>query len=89
MNKQNQSENQNNFLLYNGPDGNVKVNVFLKDETVWLTQKALAALYGVDRSVITKHIRNIFKESELQEQSVCAKIARTAEDGKTYLTQSG
>ena len=79
---------QSNFFLYTTNDGKVKVDVFVQDETVWLTQKALAALYGVDRSVITKHLGNIFKEGELQEQSVCAKIARTAEDGKTYLTQS-
>ena len=75
---------QSSFLLYTSKDGAVKVDVFVQDETVWLTQKALAALYGVDRSVITKHIGNIFKEGELQEQSVCAIIAHTAEDGKTY-----
>ena len=80
---------QSSFLLYTSKDGAVKVDVFVQDETVWLTQKALAVLYGVDRSVITKHLGNIFKEGELQEQSVCAKIAHTAEDGKTYLTQSG
>lgn len=78
---------QSSFLLYISNDGAVKVDVFVQDETVWLTQKALAALYGVDRSVITKHLRNIFKEGELQEQSVCAKIAHTAKDGKTYRTQ--
>lgn len=64
----------------------MKVNVFFRDETVWLTQKALAELFGSDRSVITKHLRNIFKERELAEDSVCAKFAHTAEDGKSYRT---
>ena len=77
----------NQFLLYTAPDGAVKVDVFLKDETLWLTQKALAELFGVDRSVITKHLRNIFKEGELAEDSVCANFAHTAEDGKTYRTK--
>ena len=63
---------QNQFLLYTAPDGAVKVEVFFKDETAWLTQKALAELFGVDRSVITKHLRNIFKEGELaQDSSMC------------------
>jgi hypothetical protein len=78
---------QNQFLLYTAPDGAVKVEVFFKDETVWLTQKALAELFGVDRSVITKHLRNIFKEGELSEDSVCANIAHTATDGKNYQTR--
>ncbi|MBC8870451.1 MAG: virulence RhuM family protein [Planctomycetes bacterium] len=76
----------NQFLLYTAPDGAVKVEVFYQDETVWLTQKALAELFGVDRSVITKHLRNIFKEGELSEDSVCARFAHTASDGKTYRT---
>jgi hypothetical protein len=75
------------FLLYTAPDGAVKVDVFFKDETVWLTQKVLAELFGVDRSVITKHLRNIFKERELAEESVCALFAQTATDGKTYQTR--
>ena len=50
----------NQFLLYTAPNGAVKVDVFLKDETVWLTQKALAALLGVQRPAVTKHLRNIF-----------------------------
>lgn len=74
-------------LLYKTPDGQVKVEVFLHHETIWLTQKRLAELFEVDRSVITKHLRNIFNERELQESSVCANIAHTAEDGKTYQTK--
>lgn len=75
------------FLLYTAPNGKVKVEVILNNETVWLTQKALAQLYGVDRSVITKHLKNIFQSGELEEVSVCAKIAHTAGDGKNYNTK--
>ena len=74
------------FLLYSAPDGKTKIEVFLHDETVWLPQKKIAELFGVDRSVITKHIKNIFEAAELKEDSVCAKIAHTAADGKKYAT---
>jgi hypothetical protein len=75
---------QNQFLLYTAPDGAVKVDVFLKDETVWLTQKALAELFGVKRPAITKHLRNILATGELAEDSVCSILEHTAADGKTY-----
>ena len=75
------------FILYNLPDENGKVQVIIRDETLWCTQKAMAQLFGVDRTVISKHLKNIFDSSELQQDSVCAKIAHTAEDGKTYNTQ--
>lgn len=76
-----------NFLLYTSQDGAVSVEVFFKEETVWLTQKALAGLFGVDRSVVTKHLKNIFGTNELSEDSVCAIYAHTAEDGKNYKTK--
>lgn len=75
------------FLLYSLSDDNAKVQVVIKDETLWCTQKALAQLFGVDRTVISKHLKNIFESSELQPDSVCANFAHTAEDGKTYNTQ--
>ncbi len=74
------------FLLYTMPDDEGKVQVVVKDETLWCTQKAMAQLFGVDRTVITKHLKNIFDTQELTESAVCAKIAHTAEDGKTYQT---
>lgn len=55
------------------------VQVIYKDETIWATQKAMATLFDVDRTVITKHLKNIFESSELQQEQVCAKIAHTAE----------
>ncbi|MBN2649788.1 MAG: virulence RhuM family protein [Prolixibacteraceae bacterium] len=75
------------ILLYTAPSGKVKVEIFLHDENVWLTQAKIAELFGVDRTVVTKHLKNIFETAELQEDSVCAKIAHTAADGKTYQTQ--
>jgi hypothetical protein len=72
------------FILYTAPDGAVKVAVFFKDETVWLTQKALAELFGVKRPAITKHLLNIFGSGELAEDSVCSILEHTAGDGKTY-----
>ena len=78
--------NEIQFLLYNMPDADGKVQVVIKNETLWCTQKAMAQLFGVDRSVITKHLKNIFETQELVESSVCAKLAHTAEDGKTYQT---
>ncbi|WP_418569209.1 virulence RhuM family protein [Parabacteroides johnsonii] len=75
------------FILYNLPEENGKVQVIIRDETLWCTQKAMAQLFGVDRTVISKHLKNIFESSELQQDSVCAKFAHTAEDGKIYNTQ--
>lgn len=75
------------FILYNLPDEDGKVQVIIRDETLWCTQKAMAHLFGVDRTVVSKHLKNIFESSELQQDSVCAKFAHTAEDGKIYNTQ--
>ena len=72
------------FVLDDKEDG---VQVLYKDDTIWATQKAMAVLFEVDRTVITKHLKNIFQSGELQTDTVCAKIAHTAEDGKTYDTQ--
>jgi len=69
MNKKNLPDKQSNFLLYTGNDGKINVEVFLKDETVWLTQKAIGELFGKERSVITKHLKNIFASGELEEKS--------------------
>lgn len=75
------------FLIYALPEESGRVQVVVKDETVWCTQKAMAQLFGVDRTVITKHLKNIFESDELNRQSVCANFAHTAEDGKSYNTQ--
>ncbi len=75
-------------VLYKAVDGSIAMDVRLQGETVWLTQKQMSELFVTERSVITKHLRNIFQSKELDEKSVSAKFAHTAEDGKTYLTKT-
>ena len=79
--------NENQLTLYRSQDGSVQLEVRLEKETIWLTQKQMAKLFQTERSVITKHLGNVFSTSELDKESVCAKFAHTAEDGKTYKTQ--
>ena len=67
--KKNLPTNQTNFLLYTGNDGKINVEVFLKDEIVWLTQKAMAELFGVKIPAISKHLSNIFESWELQKEA--------------------
>jgi hypothetical protein len=81
-------ENQNinlqfysNFVLFKTPDGKVNIDVFIKDETVWLNQKAVSILFEKDRSVISKHLKNIFDSGELEEKVVCANFAHTTQHG--------
>jgi len=74
-------------VIYKDPGGSISLEVKLQGESVWLTQKQMSTLFQTERSVITKHINNIFKSNELDEKSVCAKIAHTAEDRKVYSTQ--
>ncbi|MHB8473505.1 MAG: virulence RhuM family protein [Gammaproteobacteria bacterium] len=78
---------QDKFLLYTAPDGAVKVDVFFKEETVWLTQKALAELFAVKVPAINKHLKNIFESGELVEASVISILETTATDGKNYQTR--
>ncbi|MEK0336411.1 MAG: hypothetical protein QQN41_03130, partial [Nitrosopumilus sp.] len=61
---------QSDFLLYTGKDGKVNVEVFLKDETIWLTQKAIGVLFGKSKATISEHLTNIFITGELDEDSV-------------------
>ena len=81
--KLNTMKNQGEIILYQ-PDDEVRLEVRLENETVWLSIEEMAQLFGRDISVIGKHIRNVFKEGELQKESVWAKFAYTASDGKTY-----
>ena len=76
------------FIMYNTPDGKVKVEVFIKDENIWLTQAKIAELFGVERSVVTKHLANIYKEGELQKASTCAKIAQVQIEGEREVARN-
>ncbi|MCX6051283.1 MAG: virulence RhuM family protein [Campylobacterales bacterium] len=72
---------QSNILIYQTEDGQTKIQTRLEDETVWLTQEQMAELFQRDRTVISKHIKNIFQEGELDENMVCAKFAHTTKHG--------
>lgn len=79
-------ENEIQFLLYSMPDEQGKVQVVVKDGTLWCSQKAMAQLFGVQVNTINYHLKEIFKSQELSEDSVIQKIRITAADGKNYLT---
>lgn len=72
------------MILYTAADGGIQIKVTLEDETVWLTLDQMAQLFGRDKSTVSRHIKNIFEEEELQRDSVVANFATTASDGKTY-----
>ena len=74
------------FLFYSGPDGKQHIEVFYAGETVWLTQKRLAELFGVEVNTINYHLKEVFGSGELDEDSVIRKFRTTAADGKKYLT---
>ena len=74
------------ILIYQNPDGNIKIDVRLENETVWLTQAQMALLFGKDKRTISEHISNIFSEGELDENSVVRNFRTTAADGKNYAT---
>lgn len=76
--------NKRNILIYQSQDGQIKVDVRFDNETVWLSIDQMATLFGRDKSTISRHIKNIFEEGELQATSVVAKFATTASDDKVY-----
>ena len=80
-------ENNNEFIIYTTDDGQVEIEVRLEDENVWLTQNSMAELFDTTRNNITMHIKNIFEEGELQENSVSKESLLTAKDGKKYKTK--
>jgi len=89
MKKSKQIAKQNEFtefLLYTTPNGKVKVEIFLHNENIWLTQARIAELFGVNRPAVTKHLKNIFETGELNKKSVSSILEHTAKDGKKYKT---
>ncbi|MFH1232880.1 MAG: virulence RhuM family protein, partial [Patescibacteria group bacterium] len=90
MKKNKQIAKQNSFtefLLYTTPNGKVKVEIFLHNENIWLTQAKIAELFGVERSVVTKHLQNIFQEGELDKNLTCAKNAQVQTEGSRQVTR--
>lgn len=86
------SNQTTNFLIYNLPDEKLSVDIIVKDETIWISQKGLSELFGIDRTGIGKHLKNIFSDGELDEKVVCANFAHTTEHGaikgKTQVSNS-
>lgn len=82
-----ESVNMNAIEIYQAADGQTQVEVRFGEDTVWLTQKQMAQLFGRDRVAITQHLGNIFRENELTKESVCKDFLHTARDGKKYKTQ--
>ena len=80
----NELNEQNNFIIYTSENGKTKVKVKINNETVWLSLEQLSELFQRDKSTISRHIKNIFEEGELQRNAVVANFATTATDGKTY-----
>ena len=78
--------NNSEILIYQNPDGNIKIDVRLEEETVWLTQSQMAELFGKSKKTISEHIQNVFNEGELSENSVVRNFRTTAADGKNYDT---
>jgi hypothetical protein len=76
--------NNSDFILYTSQDGEVRVDVFVFNESVWLTQKAMQDLFDRSKSTVSEHISNVFKEGELDESQVVRKFRTTADDGKDY-----
>ena len=81
MNKEELKIGISQILIYEAPSGNIKIDVVLEDETVWLSQEQMALLFGKGRSTITEHIRNVFVEGELQEEVVCRNFRHTTQHG--------
>ncbi|MDH3359699.1 MAG: cell filamentation protein Fic [Desulfobulbaceae bacterium] len=86
MNLPENTKQNSEFLIYQNPDGNIKLDVRLQDETVWLSQNQMAELFQTTKQNIGQHLRNIFVEGELNENSVVKKFFTTAADGKKYQT---
>ncbi len=76
----------NKFLIYKNENDEIIVDAIFKDESLWVTQKTMSEIFDIDRTVITKHLKNIFEQDELVKQQVCAIFAHTASDGKKYNT---
>ena len=81
-----QLQKLNNFVIFQTEEGKVNIDVFFAYETLWLTQKVMAELFGTTKPNISMHLKNIFAEGELNENSVVKEFLTTAADGKSYKT---
>ena len=86
MSEKNKAENLGDIIIYQTDDGETQIDVKFEDETIWLTQAQLCELYQTSKANVSEHIKNIFTEGELDEDSVVRKFRTTASDGKSYMT---
>lgn len=84
----NDMNKQIHYVLYHSDDTDVSVNAVVQNDSIWVTQKAMADIFNVDRSVITKHLNNIYKEEELSRNSTCAKIALVQTEGSRQVKRN-
>ena len=82
MKKLNTKDELTDFLLYTAPDGKIKVEVILNNETVWLTQKAIAQMFGLQVPAVSKHLQNIYKEGELEKEATISILETVQMEGK-------
>jgi len=87
MHIKNKLQKVHNFVIFKTNEGKVNIDVFFAKETLWLTQKMIATLFGKGRTTVTEHLKNIFKDGELEKNLVRREFRHTANDGKTYNTQ--
>ena len=79
---------ESDLIIYKNKEGNIIVDAIFKDETLWLTQKSMAKVFGIDRTVITKHLKNIYSEFELDENSTSANFALVQKEGNREITRN-
>ena len=79
--------NENDIVFYKKDNGDINIELLVNGQTLWVSQKTMAQIFDVDRTVITKHLKNVFNDGELEKKQVCAKFAHTANDGKIYNTE--
>ena len=79
--------NEFNFLIYSTPDKDIKVNAIIKNDTIWLTQKSMAELFGVQIPAINKHLKNIYEEGELEEKATISKMEIVQLEGDRQITR--
>lgn len=82
MKKNEIQKNQHSIVLYQNEGSNVCINVYYRNETFWLTQKAMAELFGVNTQAITKHLGNIYLEQELSKEATCSKMEQVQQEGE-------
>jgi len=88
MKKNEIQNNQHSIVLYQNEDSNVCVNVYYRNETFWLTQKAMAELFGVNTQAITKHLGNIYLEQELSKEATCSKMEQVQKEGNRQVKRT-